>query len=367
MRLLIKPLIKKISWAIFFAVVLTSCTKQETQFFIFKRYDSEKDNWNYYKTDLYAPSRIAEVKILPCFSEDKRVQPVWSPNGKFYGCSAVYNQPLVIYEVNNEIIAKLEQGNPKAPLMWGIWGWSPNSQYVSIMNGGSEEKPYHDFSIMKFDGTEIHQFYKNPAAALYSGEWSPNGKYIVLEVTPYKDSRSVLIIFDTSGKEVAQFELAKFIDTPIVIAEQIKWSPDSKKLAFLTYYNMDVDSKLYVLDIESGKATDIIPDESICIMNISDWSPDSRKILFDAIDCEKHISGDLFDKVYYSINADDSELKPLTEKGFGSLNWTLDGKSIIVSGYGTDISDKGMYIMDADGSNKRILLDNGYFVSWITP
>ena len=100
-------------------------------------------------------------------------------------------------------------------------------------------------------------------------------------------------------------------------------------------------------------------------LNISDWSPDSKKILFNAIDCEKHISGDI-DAVYYSINVDDRELKPLTGKGMGTLNWTLDGKSIIFSGY-NDISNKGVYIMDVDGSNKRILLDSGHFVSWITP
>jgi len=151
------------------------------------------------------------------------------------------------------------------------------------------------------------------------------------------------------------------------LVEQLKWSPDSKKLAFWTYYDRNVYTKLYVLDIKSGQVTDIIPDKSICIMSISGWSPDSKKILFDAIDCQKHISGDFFDRVYYSINVDGSELKPLTEKGFGSLNWTLDGKSIIVSGYGNDIPDKSMYIMNTDGSNKRLLLDNGYFVSWITP
>lgn len=363
MRLTTRSLIQKILWGIFFAILLTSCVKKETQFFIFKRYDSKVDNWNYYKTNLYAPSLVEELTINPCMPDDKRVEPIWSPSGRYYGCSAVYNQPLVIYDINNETMARLEQGNPKSPLMWGVLGWSPDSQYVSILNTGSAERPYHDFSIMKYDGTEIRQIYKNPAAALYSGEWSPDGKSIALEVTPYKDSRSTLIIFDTSGNKIAQFELAKFIHTPLVIVEQITWSPDNKKLAFRTYYNMDVDSNLYVLDIESGKVADIIPDKSICIMNISDWSPDSQKILFDAIDCKKHVSGDLLDNVYYSINADGSGLKPLTEKGLGLLKWTLDGKSIIVSGYG----EQSMYLMDGDGSNKGMLLDNGYFVSWIKP
>ena len=366
MRLMIQTLTKKILWVIFFTVVLTSCAKQETQFFIFKRYDSEKDNWNYYKTDLYAPSHITEIEIPPCYSDDKRIQPIWSPNGQYYGCSAVYDRPLVIYNTNNEIIAKLEQGNPKDPLMWWILDWSPDSQYLSIMNTGSGEKPYYDFSIMKYDGSSLQQIDKQTNASMsFGGVWAPNGRYIVRQVRPNSGEHDYLVISSPSGREIFRFDLTEFIHTPIVFAEQLKWSPDNRKLAFRTYYNMDVDSKLYVLDIESGEVADIIPDKSICIMNISDWSPDSKTMLFDAIDCEKHISGDI-DTVYYSINVDGSELKPLTGKGVGTLNWTWDGKSIIVSGY-HDISSKGMYIMDVDGRNKRILLDSGDFVSWITP
>lgn len=356
--------IKKIFRAVLFVAILTSCADKETQLFIFKKYDSETDNWSYYRTDLYAPSQIEEIPINPCFLEDNRIQPIWSPNGKYYGCSAVYDQPLIIYDTKNGIIAKLEQGNPEDPLMWWILDWSPDSQYVSIMNNGSKEKPYYDFSIMKYDGSDMLQIDKQTNASMsFGGQWAPNGNYFVRQVRPNSGEHDYLIVSSPSGKEIFRFDLVKFIHTPIVFAEQIKWSPDSKKLAFRTYYNMDVDSKLYVLDIESGEITDVIPDKSICILSISDWSPDGRKILFDAIDCEKHVSGDFYDRVYYSINADGSELRPITEKGLGSLIWTLDGKSIIVNGYG----EKGIYLIDVDGSNKRKLLDNGYFVSWIKP
>jgi hypothetical protein len=39
-----------------------------------------------------------------------------------------------------------------------------------------------------------------------------------------------------TGTEIAHFELSKFIKTPIVMAEQLKWSPDSKKITFLAFY-----------------------------------------------------------------------------------------------------------------------------------
>ncbi len=364
MRLTIQSTIKKIFWTIFLAVVLASCANQKPQLFIFKRHDSEKDNWNYYTTDLYNPSHITEIKVPPCFSDDKRVQPNWSPNGKYYGCSAVYDQPLIIYDTNNEIMVKLEQGNPKDPIMWRILGWSPDSQYVSIMSTASIEKPYYDLSVMKYDGSGLLQIDKQTNLTVpFGGVWAPNGNYIVRQVRPNSGTHDYLIISSPFGKEIYRFDLVKFIDVPIVFADQLQWSPDSKKLALSIYYDPASNPKLYVLDIENGKLTDIIPDKSICIMGISGWFPDSKKLLFDTIGCKEHISLDFHNSVYYSINIDGTELKQLTEKGSGSLTWTLDGKSIIVSGYG----DESIRLMNIDGSNKRKLLDNGYFISWTTP
>ena len=341
--------------------MLSSCAEQQSRFFIFKRYNFETDRYDYYKTDLHSPSHIEEINIVPCVLDDNRVEPIWSPNGKYYGCPAVYNQPLIIYDINNKITAKLEQGNPK----WQIFGWSPDSQYAIIATSGTFENPVYELSMMKFDGTEFRQIFKHSGSAATTfglGGWSPNGEYIVLEVI--EDKQGVFIILDKTGKQIASYDISKLTHGNESFAIQMVWSPDIKKLAFSTIYNIESDSKLYVLDIENGEAKDIIPDKSICIMNISGWSSDSKNILFDSIDCKKHILGDYSDNVYYSINADGSELKQLTEKGVGVLYWTLDETSIIFNEYGMQ---RSMYLMEANGNNKRKILDDGIFVSWIMP
>jgi Tol biopolymer transport system component len=215
---------------------------------------------------------------------------------------------------------------------------------------------------MKYDGTGLQQLDKQPNADIWQAEWSPNGKFIADERTALSNNLSMILILEPSGREIARFDLSKFIQTGGGFVEEITWSPDNKKLAFHTGYNMDTDSKLYVLDIQSGKVSDVIPDKSVCIFDIFGWSPDSEKILFDAVNCRGHMPGDP-ETVTYSINMDGSQLKPLTPKGYSTLHWTPDGKSIIMNRY----PNSEITLMDIDGKNQRKLVDNGFFVSWIKP
>jgi hypothetical protein len=360
---------KKTLRAILFALIFTSCTINQSQPFIFKRFNSETFGIEYYKTYLHAPSQIEKINTDSCLIQDEHGQPVWSPNGKYYGCLSMYERALIIYDIDkNKIVTELDKRSPKDLQSWWISGWSPNSQYVGILSPGWLENPEYVFSIMKYDGTEFQQIHKSSSPLIFN-DWSPNGKYLILEeFSNGMNGSSLIVIFDQFGREVASFDLLKITNTIARGTVDIKWSPDSKKLAFSTLYNVDLhNNNLYILNVESGEVTNILHDESLCPMGISGWSSDGQIILFNAIDCKNHTSMDFSDEIYYSLNIDGSELSQLTQKGDGLLNWSPDGKSIIVSGYGNGSSDKGIYIMDATGNNKRILLDNGYFVSWMLP
>ena len=348
-----QPFVKVLFFAIVFMTSLAACAEKQTQLYIFTRYNSETEIYDYYQADLYAPSFEKKINVVPC-SEDGKYEPTWSPNGRYYGCSTNFGRPLFIYDtITNKVIAKTEPVNPKDPINWYMLGWSPDSQYASIMSTGSTEKPYYDFSIMKFDGSELIQIDKQSRANILSGEWSPNGKLIAHQI--YMGDRSYLAIFQSNGKEIVRLDLNQSL-SPTIFAEEIKWSPDSKKLAIRTLHNIDTDSHLYIWDIESSKVSDLVSDKSVCIMRISDWSPNGKTILFYAVNCNED---DYLNTVLYSINVDGSNIK---KEDFKSLRRTPDGKSIIID---------GMYLMDIDGKNKRKIFDNKNhlvnFVSWIIP
>ena len=241
---------RKIFWVIVFFAFCTSCANQQSQFFIFKRFSPETLRVEYYKTDLYAPSQIEKINIAPCLLENDRVEPIWSPNGKYYGCSSRDGQSLLIYDINyNKVLTKLYETSSEA-----ISGWSPDSQIVGVMNSSWADSPNYDFSVMKYDGTQFHQIYSSSLPLKFEN-WSPNGKYVSLEVLPDEIKGSgFIVIVDHLGKEIARFNLLKITNAVVTSADDIKWSPDSKNLVFTTIYNREsYSNKLYILDIKSGE------------------------------------------------------------------------------------------------------------------
>jgi hypothetical protein len=114
----IYQVIQKLLWIIFFSLLPAACAGKEHQPFIFSRTDWETQKVSYYITDLYNPSDVKEINIIPCstdYSTVYRVLPVWSPNGKYYACPATYGQPL-IYDIHNRIMARVEPGNLNDPM-----------------------------------------------------------------------------------------------------------------------------------------------------------------------------------------------------------------------------------------------------------
>ena len=357
-------LVNKIFFGMFIIPLLTACALRPSQPFIFDSFDYDNNQYTYFTSDLYNPSKIEKLDASMCGNpDDLYALPIWSPNGKYHACSAVYDRPLFVKDINNVTTAKIEQGNPNDPLQWDIEDWSPDSQYVIIQNSGSGATPYEDLSIMKYDGTGLAQLVKAPNATLYFAKWSPDGKYIKYEYNPNTDNDDYLIIIDTSGKEIYRFDLIGLTEWSLIGGA--RWSPDSRKLAFHGWLpDGNRNDGWYILDIASGKISNLIPREILCGDSAPDWSPDGQKLLLDVYNCKTHIDGDQLDSRTYLINTDGSKLTPLTDKGIGNLHWTPDGKSIIMDGY----DGNGIYIMDTDGKNERKLIDGPVsFVTWIKP
>ena len=133
------------------------------------------------------------------------------------------------------------------------------------------------------------------------------------------------------------------------------WSPDGKKIAFIS--NRDYHFLLYVMDAD-GSNSQLVTDRVDRVLEVGSpaWSPDGRKIAFSAgngivIGFNKPV-GDI-----YVVNIDGSELTQLTrDSGMnGSPNGSPDGKQIVFNSTRDSFPDAKIWVMNADGSNQRIL------------
>ncbi|MCS7223329.1 MAG: hypothetical protein NZ959_02030 [Armatimonadetes bacterium] len=167
---------------------------------------------------------------------------------------------------------------------------------------------------------------------------SPNGKQIVF--CRFKK----LMIRDEEGteKELVVNDLSNFASPT--------FSPDGKRLAFSAnhakaYHSGPSGIHIIVLDIDSGKWDCITPDAHF--NTAPSWSPDGTKIAYT----RAVRNGNM-------ICVHDVKTKKTQELVFGSgrsAAWSPDGKTIA---YVAGKPSRDIYLINADGSNKRRLVGN---------
>ena len=121
------------------------------------------------------------------------------------------------------------------------------------------------------------------------------------------------------------------------------WSPNGKKIAFVSNRNRGY-IQIWVIDADMGnpiRLTDGLWDA------MPDWSPDGTKIAYQAFR-KKELDIPLRElrREIYVMDADGSRKRRLTDEGGVHPSWSPDGKKIAYT-HGQ------IYVMDADGRNRN--------------
>lgn len=143
-----------------------------------------------------------------------------------------------------------------------------------------------------------------------SAAWSPDGKWIAFVSDESGETEVHLISQDGKTKR----QLTKNATT---YRYNVLWSPDSKKLLC-----SDKEMKLYYIDIESGKTTQIAKSKYWEYTDF-DWSPDSKWIVYSDY-------GDNPMRVVNLYSLESGKITQLTDNFFnsGSAAFSKDGKYI---------------------------------------
>ena len=167
--------------------------------------------------------------------------------------------------------------------------------------------------------------------------------------SPFFDSR-IAYIAETGPKDNRTKRLAimdsdganhRFITTGRSTALTPRYSPDYKKLVYLSY--VDGNPRIYVYDIGTGRQTLVTQSENPTFA--PRWSPDGRWILYSmAIGGNTDI---------YRVSASGGRSERLTDTPGIDIggSYSPDGRRIV---FESDRSGaQQCYVMDADGSNQR--------------
>ena len=240
--------------------------------------------------------------------------------------------------------------------------WSPNGRQIAFeVNWGMDI----DVFVMDADGKNQRRL-TNQRDDDRSPHWHPDGTKIAFIRKIRQRHWDRIYTVDLDGGEPQLVIEAHEI-------EKVRWSPDGTRIAFSGLVEKDEPTEIHVADADGKKLWRVSKRLPETRMELGDWSPDSKKLLYTAI--KDHLVGAAEKEDYLEIATLHSELrqvihrkqflkhvdpqierwgKAIPTRGFG---FSPDGASILIGLYFDDNWDIYRYRL-ADGKLVQLTDDD---------
>ena len=258
---------------------------------------------------------------------------------------------------------------------------SPDGKWVAFVvtepaDTSKPELPRNsDIWIVPSSGSAPPREYAFTPKKEFMPRWSPNGKYLAFLSNRGEDEKNQIHLMYTNGGEAEP--ITKVKEGVLVF----KWSSDTKFIAFTSKDSLtsrekkqsklrddervlDEDFKyirLYEIDLASQEVI-LISKENENI-NDFDYSPDCNKV------CMSVSANPKLDEVFYQsklvlIKRDGSVRKVISEKSFGNVRWSPNGKQLLhFAPIGEGIASLPCLIL-SNGSEKKLLAEEYHGTIW---
>jgi Tol biopolymer transport system component len=211
--------------------------------------------------------------------------------------------------------------------------------------------PY-DIYVMNDDGTCATRLTRNRWSDSRRPRWSPEGTRILFETRKRSHSLYVMNADGSRMKRIADYGDCR---------PNARWSPDGSRIVFAAERD-DGLCTLYITDADGGRKT-ILTDAPWNYWGwnreaepVFGWSPDGTRIAFSGNDRKR-------DDVY-AISVDEGAVTNLTNHPADDefIAWSPDGRQMLFVSERAITSTEPqvwtLYVMDADGTNPRRLVDH---------
>lgn len=258
--------------------------------------------------------------------------------------------------------------------------WSPDGNKLAFVTYRLFDSSNGQFKslnvwLMNADGSGLRPITSDPKRTFYDVTWSPDGRKLaatcaLVEISKkgevsYSSANVCIVSADGSGV----VPVTRFMNNQTVI-ENIVWSPDGRKIAFLSNRLLDgnedkkplelLTRNIWIMDPDGSHALALtqFTEDHLRITSLA-WSPDSRKLAYIS---NRALDGSLKGargENLWLIHADGSGSSPLTrfhQVYCRAFSWSPDGTRFALSsdapldGSDHDGGPRNIWVMRSDGS-----------------
>lgn len=227
--------------------------------------------------------------------------------------------------------------------------WSPDGQQIAVERS-------NQLWMMNADGTGLKQISDQMIRFL---DWSPDGKTIAYQAlsSPERPEEWDIWLINPDGSNPRNLT-----NDPDWFEENPAWSPDSRFIVYNAVPSLQELSRIFILDTHTGEKSLLVENgnnlDPIWVSGAPNTPSDSAsRSTMQRLSMQS--LGFLFDSALWTIQADGSRLRKLTEPDVighvSAFAWSTDGTSVALIARMPDAAPKLLKLDMNDGSFHTIL------------
>ena len=268
--------------------------------------------------------------------------------GRIVRMDDFYGQVVALYAIDPDgsDLVQLTEGESAMP------AWSPDGTRLAFTQGQSDGS--WQIATMAADGNDVRVLTSGPGVSEVPS-WSPDGTWIAYDHSPTLPTddtwHTVLYRMDADGSN------QELLGDPDTFDTEPRISPDGTEVVFtrLRFDGGNQQQTIMVRDLASGEERAI--EAAGTAPEHPNWSPDGEWIIYDVAAWMTGAPRDQLERIAADGTGEPVVLLEGTpDQGAAKPSYSPDGSRILFACRGLG-GDDALCLMDADGSNLEVLID----------